>query len=87
MSNRGNQWVEFSKEVLCHIDDYTVPQYGDMPDDQVEEFTLADFKTNLKKYMNRIGSNARGNDEAVRDAFKIAHYACIMCALLRKEVE
>lgn len=85
MSNRGNQWLNFAEEVLDHIDNYTVPQYGDMPDDQVEEFTLDDFRVNLKRYTNRIGSNAGGLEEAIRDCHKIAHYACVMCARLRKE--
>lgn len=74
-SNRAKQWEEFAAEVFDHIENYTVPQYGDAPGDMVETFTPADIKMNLARYVSRIGSNARGPEEAKRDALKIAHYA------------
>ena len=39
-SNRGIQWREFYNLVMSHIEEYTVPQYGDMPDDQASLFTI-----------------------------------------------
>ncbi len=77
-SKRAEQWNEFAKTVEDHIEDYTVPQYGDAPDDQVEHFSAADIKVQLERYVNRIGSNARGEVEAKRDCLKIAHYACLL---------
>jgi len=86
MSKRGDQWTQFAyDEVYKHIEDYTVPQYGDMPHDQVSEFTVEDFKTNLKRYVNRIGVGARGKKEALRDCLKIAHYACLLYFKLKEE--
>ena len=70
LSSRGKQWNKFAGQVENHIENYTVPQYGDAPNDQVEEFTLEDFRVNLKRYVNRIGSNARGAEEAKRDCKK-----------------
>lgn len=77
-TNRGAEWEAFSKEVLEHVEDYTVPQYGDAPGDLVETSTVEDIKVNLERYIRRIGKNARGPVEARRDALKIAHYACLL---------
>jgi len=72
-------WQEFSDAVEEHIAKYTIPQYGDWPDDQVtNDFTVADMKANIKRYYNRIGKGARGQDEAVRDCLKGAHYFCML---------
>lgn len=81
-SNRAKEWEGFSGEVTDHIENYTVPQYGDAPDDMVETFTPADIKANLLRYVGRIGYNARGPEEAKRDALKIAHYACLLAGKL-----
>jgi len=77
-SNRGKEWVRFSAEVLHHIENYAVPQYGDLPNDTASQLSIQDVKAMLTKYISRIGSNARGKVEEVRDCLKIAHYACIL---------
>lgn len=74
-SNRGLMWEVFSDEVLQHVEKYTVPQYGDFPNDQMTEWANEDFVTTIKRYINRAGKNARGPEEDVRDLLKIAHYA------------
>ena len=84
-SNRGQQWNEFAADVLSHIENYTVPQYGDYPDDQAEQFTIQDIKAQLQRYINRIGRNARGISEEIRDCHKIAHYACMLKSKLQGE--
>ena len=84
MSKRGDEWLEFATEVGHHIEFYTVPQYGDMPDDQMTTASLADIKHNIMRYMNRLGSNARGEKESVLDMIKVAHYACIAASKLRE---
>ena len=86
VTRRGKQWMAFAEEVLEHIEKYTTSQYGDYPDDQVEEFELEDFKTTLKRYTNRILHNARGDDERLRDCLKIAHYACILFYFIDKAI-
>lgn len=84
-SDRGSQWLEFSYNVFCHIEDYTVPQYGDAPDDQVEAWTAEDCIKAIRKYAARFGTNARGPAESKRDMLKIAHYACIAHGKIKEE--
>jgi len=74
MSKRGEDWQKFSAEVFTHIEEYTVPQYGDKGEDQCTEFTEQDFITQLKKYINRFGRNSRTGQDKL-DLMKIAHYA------------
>jgi len=76
LSKRGEQWQEFSAKVLDHIENYTVPQYGDAPDDQAEGWTFDQCMESIQRYKNRAGSNARPGEEG-RDLLKIAHYACL----------
>ena len=81
-SLRELEWQNFSANVLQHIIDYTIPQYGDMGDDQASDFTLPEIQMNMKRYVNRITSGQRGLTEQLRDAKKLAHYACFLHALL-----
>lgn len=71
---RSKEWWAFSKQVIEHIESYTVPQYGDKGEDQCTEFNEADFITQMKKYLNRYGKNARPGQQKL-DLIKIAHYA------------
>lgn len=83
-SLRGNDWRDFAIEVSHHIEKYTVPQYGDKGEDQCTDFTIQDFLTQIKKYCNRCGKNARlGQDKL--DMMKIAHYAQMAYDKLDKE--
>lgn len=77
MSNRGDEFIEFAANVLKHIDEYTVPQYGDKPDDQVETWTPEDCARHIGKYVARFGKNQRGQEDQLKDMLKIAHYAGI----------
>lgn len=81
-SLRGQEWLEFARDVMEHIENYTVPQYGDMPNDQMTSASIDDIKHDMTRYINRMGSNARGATEALRDMLKLAHYACIAHAKL-----
>lgn len=77
-SNRGKEWMDFSPIVLVHIDNYTIPQWGDKPNDQLHsDWTIDDCMLAIKKYANRAGKNSRGPIEDMRDLLKIAHYACV----------
>jgi hypothetical protein len=76
VSNRGRQWLEFSEIVLKHIEEYTVPQYGDEPDDQIEDWTAKECVRAINKRCSRYGSNSRDNQELL-DLKKIAHEACL----------
>lgn len=69
-----------------HIENYTVPQYGDYPNDQLTGWKIDDFRTTLARYTNRIGSNARGSGEAMRDCLKMMHYAAELYLALEEEI-
>ena len=76
LSQRGQEWVEFSNEVLRHVEEYTVPQYGDKGDDNVTDYTPKDCVLQIKKYATRFESNQRFGQERL-DLLKTAHYACL----------
>ena len=76
MSIRGIQWQRFAERVSEHIEEYTVPQYGDYPDDNVSEWSAQDCVKQIEKYARRFGSNMRPGQERL-DLLKIAHYAQI----------
>ena len=77
-SRRGRQWLLFAARVLAHVEEYTVPQYGDYPDDQMTTTSEEAILSSLRRYVNRAHSNVRGTEEANRDLLKIAHYAAII---------
>ena len=83
-SLRADEWLTFSKKVYHHIENYTVPQYGDLGEDQCTEFTPSDFITQMKKYLNRFGKNSREGQQEL-DMLKIAHYACMLHSKITKE--
>lgn len=75
-SKRGKQWISFAKKVLDHIESYTVPQYGDYPNDQVEGWGVDQCMDSIQRYVNRSSTNSRQGEE-MRDLLKIAHYSCV----------
>jgi hypothetical protein len=77
-TQQSKEWAEFAVSVLQHIEEYTIPQYGDAPDDQASKFTGHDIAVNLQRYVNRLESSRRGFEDAQRDLLKITHY----CAML-----
>jgi len=83
MSNRKTEFEVFAEIVRQHIENYTVPQYGDAPNDQVQEWTPTECMSSVKRYANRIDSNVRGRQETLRDMLKIAHYACLAFGKLK----
>ena len=87
MSKRGMEFGEFKDIVKDHIDNYTVPQYGDAPDDPVEEWTPSQCMDSVKRYANRINTNSRGRLETLRDMVKIAHFACLAFWKLKPTTE
>ena len=83
---RSGEWRAFAQEVMIHIEEYTVPQYGDKGIDQCSEFTESDFITQMKKYLNRYGKNSREGQQQL-DLLKIAHYACMLHSKLTERDE
>lgn len=78
MSYRGAEWNDFSVLVRNHVENYTIPQYGDGPNDLVGSMSSEQIELQIKKYIQRFGNNARGFEEAQRDLLKIAHYCGIL---------
>lgn len=78
-SIRAINWTKFSSKIFNHIEEYTVPQYGDSPNDQLEGWTPEQCLEAIQRYVNRNknNTNARGPQEALRDMLKIAHYASV----------
>jgi len=85
MSNRSDEFMVFASEVMEHIDVYTVRQFGDKPNDQVEAWTPEDCMKAIRKYYKRFGTGQRGQIEQERDMLKIAHYAALAWIKMREE--
>lgn len=84
MSLRGDEWSEFAMEVIDHIDNYTVPQYGDKNEDTANDYTAQQCIDHIKRYANRHGKNSRPGQEKL-DLLKIAHYAQLAHSKLQEE--
>jgi len=44
----------------------------------IDDWDVKSIKDQLVRYVARIEVGIRGDEEAKRDAFKIAHYACYL---------
>lgn len=73
MSQRGNEWMLFAGRVADHIDNYTVPQYGDKGQDLASTYTAEECMKQAQKYIQRFGKNQRPGQEQL-DLLKAAHY-------------
>lgn len=83
LTDRGIEWKDFAERVLYHVDTYTVPQYGDKGDDEIDEWTAKDCILAIKRYTARFGRNSREGQEKI-DMLKIAHYACFVYNKLKE---
>ena len=77
LSKREREMLEFGGLLCEHVGDYTVPQYGDMGEDNVTNWSSRDCEVQIEKYVKRFKSNQRGFEEMQRDLKKICHYACL----------
>ena len=68
--------LPFSLRVLQHIESYTVPQYGDAPNDEVESWSIEECLLAVKKYNARDGKNSREGQQEL-DFLKMAHFVQI----------
>ena len=72
-SKRAENWAGFAGKVAEHIDNYTVPQYGDEGSDQASEWSPDMLVEQARKYINRYGKQRRKGEEKL-DLIKAAHY-------------
>lgn len=83
-AQRTKDWNEFASMVADHIESYTVPQYGDAPNDNVESWSAKDCIAQIQKYAARFGANRRVGQEQL-DLMKIAHYAQLAVGKLEQQ--
>lgn len=83
-AQRTKDWDEFAAKVADHIENYTVPQYGDAPNDNVESWSAQDCIAQVQKYAARFGANQRAGQEEL-DLMKIAHYAQLAAGKMKQE--
>ena len=74
-------FVQFCDKIRRHIVDYAIKQYGDSPNDQVQEWSIETCEAQVQKYVNRMGKNIR-EDQDEMDLFKAAHF--IQIAWMKK---
>ena len=74
MSKRGEAFKVFSEKVVNHLENYTGPQYGDIGEDAITDYSVEDCVTQVAKYCKRYGTNAREGQQLL-DFVKMAHYA------------
>ncbi|KFZ25612.1 MAG: hypothetical protein KQ78_02186 [Candidatus Izimaplasma bacterium HR2] len=77
MTEREKQWNEFSDLVAKHLRVYTTPQYGDVGEDEITNYTVETCIEQVRKYCKRYGSQSRDGQQEL-DFIKMAHY--IQCA-------
>lgn len=83
-TRRGLEWKIFSEKVLTHIDNYAVPQYGDMGEDDIDNWEVKSCLLAIKKYVARSGKGIRDNQDKL-DMLKVAHYACFVHNKMKEE--
>lgn len=76
VSSRGLEWLAFADSVMDHVENYTVPQYGDKGEDNVSEWSAEECFKQVEKYIKRRNSNQRPGQKRL-DILKMAHYLCL----------
>jgi NTP pyrophosphatase (non-canonical NTP hydrolase) len=86
LSKRAKDWIKFSDEVLHHIENYTVPQYGDKGEDQITEWSIEECLLAIKKRQARYGKNVRDGQQ-ILDFLKMAHETQIACDKYKEKID
>jgi len=84
VSERGNDWSCFADEVFTHIEEYTIPQYGDRPNDEMTNWSIEECLKDVSKRISRYGRQAREGQQLL-DFKKMAHV--IQIAALKYQEE
>jgi hypothetical protein len=83
---RGDNWLKISQRVLDHIENYTIPQYGDAPDDAIEEWSIEECFKQPERYLARRNTSMRPKEKAL-DILKSIHYLSLALEKIEKEGE
>ena len=73
MSKAADQWDKFADAVHIHVNDYVVPQYGDIDDELAKDWSAADCIKQAQTYAARFGKSNRIGEEEL-DLIKAAHW-------------
>jgi len=74
ISERVKQWREYADAVEDHLNDYTVPQYGDVGSDEITDYSVETCVEQVKKYSKRYGTQSRSGQQEL-DFLKMGHYS------------
>lgn len=83
-SERGREWLEFAFDVAAHIENYTVPQYGDKGKDQMTDWSIEECLLAVKKRYSRYGRQSREGQQML-DFMKMAHEVQIAAFKFKEE--
>ena len=73
-----------AREVLDHIESYTVPQYGDAPNDAIEGWSIEECFKQTERYLSRRNTSMRPKEKAL-DILKSIHYLSLALEKIEKE--
>lgn len=68
-----NQWAAFSQVVATHIQDYVLPQYGDVENEPATDYDAGDCIKQSQRYLARFNRQSRTGEELL-DIVKAAHW-------------
>lgn len=73
LSKQAEKWKVFSANVVEHIENYVVPQYGDEDSEPAKEYDVDDCIKQAQRYLARAKTNQRP-EGLERDMRKAAHW-------------
>lgn len=73
MSKAAEQWDAFAAEVRNHIENYAVPQYGDIDTELAKDWESPACVHQAQTYLARFGRSVRQDEEKL-DMLKTAHW-------------
>jgi hypothetical protein len=83
-SKHAQMWWQFGSAVENHIENYVIPQYGDVDSDKAHEYDPKDCIKQAEKYLARHGKNVREGQEEL-DLLKAADYIMMAWHKLKNE--
>lgn len=81
---RGANWLKISERVLAHIENYTVPQYRDAPNDAIEGWGIEECFKQVERYLARRNTSMRPKEKAL-DILKSINYLSLALEKMEKE--
>lgn len=73
MSKAAEEWEKVADEVRLHINNYVVPQYGDLDTELAKDWNSTDCIKQAQTYLARFGRTSRKGEERL-DLLKAMHW-------------